>query len=121
MPLLLESVGFVVSTSHDDSYADESERYTFFWRSESPLSQWYGCRFTVDGTEYNCAEQYMMQQKACECAFFNAVFLPVVYLRITDIKTVKLGFYTTQLSENAFSDKVCANQCKRREVIKTCS
>lgn len=28
------------------------------------FSQWYGCRFKVDGVEYNCAEQYMMAQKA---------------------------------------------------------
>lgn len=28
------------------------------------FSQWYACSFTVDGVRYNCAEQYMMAQKA---------------------------------------------------------
>ena len=28
------------------------------------LSQWYPCRFEVDGIVYNCAEQYMMAEKA---------------------------------------------------------
>jgi len=54
------------SVSHADSDADEPERFTFFWNQESPFSQWYSCRFSVDGVEYNCAEQYMMHQKARE-------------------------------------------------------
>jgi len=67
---LLTSVGFLAFTSsHADSDVDESEHFTFFWLSDSPLSQWYSCRFTVDETEYNCAEQFMMQQKACESHF----------------------------------------------------
>ena len=28
------------------------------------FSQWYDCRFTVDGVEYHTTEQYMMAQKA---------------------------------------------------------
>ena len=28
------------------------------------FSQWYECKFTVDGVEYHTAEQYMMAQKA---------------------------------------------------------
>jgi ribA/ribD-fused uncharacterized protein len=42
--------------------ASSQERYTFFW--SGPFSQWHGSRFTVDGVGYNCAEQYMMAQKA---------------------------------------------------------
>lgn len=38
------------------------ERFTFFW--SGPFSQWHGCRFAVDCRTYNCAEQYMMHQKA---------------------------------------------------------
>jgi ribA/ribD-fused uncharacterized protein len=37
-------------------------QYTFFWKG--PLSQWQRCRFVVDGVAYNCAEQFMMAQKA---------------------------------------------------------
>eukprot|EP00118_Oscarella_pearsei_P025591 m.308427 g.308427 ORF g.308427 m.308427 type:complete len:170 (+) comp43976_c0_seq1:60-569(+) len=40
------------------------EKFTFFWKSASPFSQWHPARFTVKDVEYNCAEQYMMHQKA---------------------------------------------------------
>jgi ribA/ribD-fused uncharacterized protein len=33
-----------------------------FWGG--PFSQWARCKFTIDGIEYNCAEQYMMAAKA---------------------------------------------------------
>ncbi len=42
----------------------EGQKFTFFWRSESPFSQWHKSTFYVDGIKYNCAEQYMMHQKA---------------------------------------------------------
>lgn len=42
--------------------ATTKEQFTFFWHG--PFSQWHGCTFTVDGVAYNCAEQYMMAQKA---------------------------------------------------------
>lgn len=46
--------------------------FLFFWghanRTEklakSSLSQWYPASFIVDGAYYNCAEQYMMAEKA---------------------------------------------------------
>ena len=40
------------------------EKFHFFWKSKSPFSQWYSAQFTVDDIQYNCAEQYMMYQKA---------------------------------------------------------
>lgn len=40
------------------------EKFTFFFGAESPFSQWHSAVFEVDGVEYNCAEQYMMHQKA---------------------------------------------------------
>lgn len=40
----------------------EFEEFSFFW--EGPFSQWYKCKFIVNGIEYNCAEQFMMAQKA---------------------------------------------------------
>ena len=48
-------------------------KYLFFWGhtppadghiNESCFSQWWMDRFTVDGTEYTCAEQFMMAEKA---------------------------------------------------------
>ena len=38
--------------------------FTFFWRPDSPFSQWHPARFTVDGNGFVCAEQYMMHGKA---------------------------------------------------------
>lgn len=41
------------------------ERFTFFWKSDLPFSQWYeGVPFTVDSATYVTAEQYMMACKA---------------------------------------------------------
>lgn len=39
-----------------------TERYTFFW--DGPFSQWHRSPFQIGGVDYNCAEQYMMAQKA---------------------------------------------------------
>ena len=38
------------------------EKFTFFWNG--PFSQWHMQDFSVNGIRYNCAEQYMMAQKA---------------------------------------------------------
>lgn len=38
------------------------DRYFFFYGGE--LSQWFPCEFSVGEVEYNCAEQYMMAEKA---------------------------------------------------------
>ena len=40
------------------------ERFTFFWESDSPFSQWYPVNFIVKNIKFNCAEQYMMYMKA---------------------------------------------------------
>ncbi|MGE0551464.1 MAG: NADAR family protein [Kofleriaceae bacterium] len=39
-------------------------RFTLFFASSSPFSQWHPCRFTIDGQQFNCTEQYMMYGKA---------------------------------------------------------
>ncbi len=53
--------------------AGKSMKFLFFWGhtpatdghiNEACLSQWWGCRFSVDGVEYKCAEQFMMAEKA---------------------------------------------------------
>lgn len=39
-----------------------NDQYVFFW--DGPFSQWDSSNFELDGIEYNCAEQYMMAEKA---------------------------------------------------------
>ncbi|ESO07577.1 hypothetical protein HELRODRAFT_151965, partial [Helobdella robusta] len=40
------------------------EKFTYFWRYESPFSQHYPVTFELDGMTFNCAEQYYMFKKA---------------------------------------------------------
>ncbi|KAK7115551.1 hypothetical protein V1264_001395 [Littorina saxatilis] len=41
-----------------------SEEFEFFFGKKIPFSQHYPAKFQVNGVTYNCAEQYMMHQKA---------------------------------------------------------
>lgn len=47
-----------------DSEGGRKEKYEFFFGIDSPFSNFHPAKFTVDGVEYNCTEQYMMHQKA---------------------------------------------------------
>lgn len=42
----------------------ENKKYTFFWKTASPFSQWHPVGFTIDGIHYKTAEHYMMWKKA---------------------------------------------------------
>ncbi|WP_017812971.1 NADAR family protein [Paenibacillus shenyangensis] len=42
----------------------QQEKFTFFYRSESPFSQWYPAVFVVGEHTFDSAEQYMMYGKA---------------------------------------------------------
>lgn len=72
---------YVIDTTSSPRYLEELYMmtmkgykfdYFLFWGhrnrtnkiTKSCLSQWYPCRFEIDGIEYNCAEQYMMAEKA---------------------------------------------------------
>ncbi|CAB4175443.1 NADAR [uncultured Caudovirales phage] len=40
-------------------------KYTFFYRTRNPFSNWHPCTFEdEEGNEYNCSEQWMMAGKA---------------------------------------------------------
>ncbi|XP_064635250.1 uncharacterized protein LOC135492621 isoform X2 [Lineus longissimus] len=43
---------------------NSQEKYTLFFGKDSPFSQHYPCNFKIGSVTYNCAEQYMMHQKA---------------------------------------------------------
>lgn len=48
------------------------DNFVYFWGHQEKggritkacFSQWYPCYFVIDGIRYNCAEQYMMAEKA---------------------------------------------------------
>jgi len=48
------------------------DNFVYFWGhhekgsgiTKACFSQWYPCHFVIDGIRYNCAEQYMMAEKA---------------------------------------------------------
>jgi ribA/ribD-fused uncharacterized protein len=42
----------------------EDKKYTFFWKSESPFSQWHPSTFTVSEVVFKTAEMHMMYKKA---------------------------------------------------------
>lgn len=76
-----------------------SEQFTFFWRG--PFSQWHRCSFTVDGVTYNCAEQYMMHQKAL---FFEDNDTAKKIMEATNPKIQKaLGRKVTPFDEHKWS------------------
>jgi ribA/ribD-fused uncharacterized protein len=45
-------------------YLKNYEKFTTFFNSSSPFSEWHHCRFKVDDIQYSSIEQFMMHQKA---------------------------------------------------------
>lgn len=45
---------------HQHNYTE----FEFFWGTQHPFSQWHPVGFVLDEITFNCAEQYMMYQKA---------------------------------------------------------
>jgi ribA/ribD-fused uncharacterized protein len=39
-------------------------KYTFFWQTGSPFSNWHSANYTIDGVEFCCSEQGVMYEKA---------------------------------------------------------
>ena len=52
----------VVKSSRYATSTNLMETFTFFW--DGPFSQWHPSTFRLDGDRYNCAEQFMMAEKA---------------------------------------------------------
>lgn len=72
----------------------DTPEYIFFWGHTSTkremtkacFSQWWKCNFKIDGVWYNCAEQYMMAQKAL---LFNDVAVYDKIMRSMDPQEMK--------------------------------
>lgn len=67
-PVVTRGMGNILK--HANKYTDQvytqkdTKDFVLFWQQGSPFSQWYQSMFTVDELTFNCAEQYMMYNKA---------------------------------------------------------
>jgi ribA/ribD-fused uncharacterized protein len=50
---------------------NKQKKYTFFFRSESPFSQWHPSKFIVDDVKFENAEMFMMWKKAMAFSDFE--------------------------------------------------
>jgi len=62
------------------------EKFTYFWRCQSPFSQHFKCEFVIDGRMYNCTEKWIMQQK---CTVFGQLELAEKIMQMEDSKAMK--------------------------------
>lgn len=90
------------------------DKYTFFFKNNSPFSNWYPCRFRDEvGAGYNCAEQYMMNRKAM--LFMDLDSMEKILRSDDPREQKKLGrsvknFNTAVWNKNA--KKIVYNGCK---------
>ena len=66
--------------SSDNDKNGKKEKYTLFYK-DSPFSQQYAVKFTVDGIIYKCVEQLMIHQKASEYSFDYYVTILKIYTK----------------------------------------
>lgn len=97
--------------------------FLFFWGSKGPadkitnavFSQWYKCNFQEDDIVYNCAEQYMMAQKA---KLFNDEEIFNKIMSSNDPKEMKaLGRKVKNFNAEIW-DKNCVDIVTRGNVLK---
>ena len=86
-----------------------------FWGRNSPFSQWYRCRFIIDHVSYNCAEQFMMRQKAL---LFGDLEKAVKIMHTTSpFMQKRLGRQVANFSEKIWLEK-CKDIVKRGNTAK---
>lgn len=63
--MFITGTSWTGSKERDSSASNgKSRKFIFFYGKKDVFSQFHPARFTVDGQEYNCMEQYMHYQKA---------------------------------------------------------
>lgn len=102
----------------------ERYKYLFFWGhtpaadgqiSAACLSQWWTCRFQVDGQVYTCAEQYMMAEKA---RMFGDQEMLERIMGAAHPKEMKAYGRAVQGFDKATWDKACYEVVKRGNTAK---
>lgn len=78
------------------------EKFTFFYATASPFSQWHPSRFKLDHL-FTSAEQYMMYSKAM---LFDDKFTAGKILKTTDVRKIKqFGREVKPFDENIWESK----------------
>lgn len=78
--------------------------YVFFWHEDGPdgiFSNWYPCRFTVNGIRYAHTEQYMMAQKAL--LFLDDDVFQMIMKEISPRKCKSLGRKVRNFDETVWN------------------
>jgi ribA/ribD-fused uncharacterized protein len=82
---------------------EHPERYFFFWKKESPFSQWHDSPYECNGYTYTCAEQGMMHCKAL--LFGDEHSARAILQETTDPRKVKaLGRQVQNFSADIWND-----------------
>jgi len=87
----------IVKTPNMAEEKKTESKFVFFYSNGSPFSQWYPSRFTtksvvapqLNANEYNCAEQYMMAEKAL--LFGDAMIYNKIMAQVSPRKQKALG------------------------------
>lgn len=104
--------------------AGQKFKYLLFWGHTAPsdgsinqscFSQWWPCRFTVDGVEYSCTEQYMMAEKA---RLFNDSGMLAEIMKAKHPKTMKALGRVVQGFDNEIWEQHCYDIVKKGNLAK---
>jgi len=99
--------------------AGKTFKFLYFWGhtpeadghiSETCLSQWWPCRFEVDGVTYSCAEQFMMAEKA---RMFGDVEMLEEIMKATQPKDMKAYGRAVRNFDKEVWDASCYDIVKR--------
>ena len=67
----------------------ENKKYTFFWKSDSPFSNFYKCQFIIENMLFFSSEQYFMYKKSM--AFMDAETAELILKTKLPWEAKKLG------------------------------
>lgn len=82
----------------------EDKKYTFFWKSDSPFSNFYKCKFRVDNIDFFSSEQYFMYKKAM--AFMDAETAELILKTKLPWEAKKLGRQVKNFNKKEW-DEMC--------------
>jgi ribA/ribD-fused uncharacterized protein len=82
----------------------ETNKYTFFWKNESPFSNFYKCQFRIENILFFSSEQYFMYKKAM--AFMDAETAELILKTKLPWEAKKLGRQVKNFKKEEW-DEMC--------------